>query len=236
MDAVVVAEPPVVEAEMAEEAEEAEVADEDYPRQAVVAPRRFSWVTAVLYLLAILSLLGIASIPLLKGPVTTLSGPNTAGLRPPNLESSVNSTGLVIILGMVAVAVLLAVAGFLVSLLTRDFGLPALLSAYPAVILAGLLLGFLAILLVAQLQTIEKEEARIKAPQFGRPAPAGLTLSISPGQDLVIPTGAAAAATLLLTLTILLMHRSLWARIVFGCLAFLGLALGAGFIYLGSTH
>jgi hypothetical protein len=220
---VVVAEP------VAEVAEEAEVANEDYPARAATRP--FSRLTAACLLLAILSLLGVYSMTFLKGPVLTLSRFNTTGFHPPVLESSVSALQLILIFSVTAVAVVLAFVGLLVALLTRRFGPPALLTTYPALVLSALLLGILGLLFMGQLGKLAKEE--VQWQQKLRMAPG--FLSISPGLDVVIPMAAAGAATLLLLVAILLIHRSLWARIVTSVVALLVLALGAGLLFFVRT-
>jgi hypothetical protein len=112
----------------------------------------------------------------------------------------------------------LAAVGLLVSLLTRNFGIVSLLIAYPAVIASGVLVLFCGIGLLTRLTEIDKAEAAVaRIP--------GLTVNMTVGMDVMAATGSAAAAMLLFTLAILMIHRRLWARIVFAVLALLGVGL-----------
>jgi hypothetical protein len=61
-------------------------------------------------------------------------------------------------------------------------------------------------------------------------------VKIEQGLQVLVPLAATAAATLLFMITIALIHRSLWARILGPCLLLLLVAAEAGFVYLGSTH
>jgi hypothetical protein len=193
----------------------------------------FSWGKAAVLLLGILSLAGVASMRYLPGASAkeTYGAQSPGGARvldhPP--AKNENREKLLNIFFIVSVSTAgLALFGFVLSLVRKQLGLAALLTAYPAVLASGGILVLCTIGLLAQLDEIERHRGMVTREKG--------TLDAHPGLDLYAGVGSAGAATVLLAVAILLIHRRLWARIVFGTLAVLGLLGAAGFIYLAKTE
>jgi outer membrane biosynthesis protein TonB len=208
-----------------EAAEEAEEAEEE--AGAVSDGRRFSGLTAFLYLLGILGLLGVAAIPFLPGPEVTASGPNPVAVKAfkDNMQKSVGikEDKRLLVTAVPAAVAALALIALLVSVFTRNFGIVAFLLSYPAWIAS--LVGLLFTLVILNLQMKDASEA----PKYKNPAQGVTGWSMTVGQSAYVGVASAGAAALFFTLAIPLMHRSRWSRIVFGVLAVLGLG-GVGLI------
>jgi hypothetical protein len=209
-----------------EAAEEAEDAEEE-PAAAVSDGRRFSGLTAFLYLLGILGLLGVAAMPFLPGPEVAASGPDPVAVRAfkDNMQKNIGikEDKRFLVTAVPAAVAALALIALLVSVFTRNFGIVAFLLSYPVWIAS--LVGLLFALAILNIQTTDAKEA----PKAKNPVPGVTGYSVTVGQSAYVGVASAGVAVLFFTLAIPLMHRSRWSRIVFGVLAVLGLG-GVGFI------
>jgi hypothetical protein len=199
-----------------------EVPDEDAApvRPAPVPGRYFSVSTAVLYLLGILGLGAVAAAPFLPVRGISIDPP------PSQFNSGLKQTALSpYLLAVPAAAAAIALVGYLAALFARHFGLAMLLTAYPAVLLAGVCLAFWG-LLARVIHADNVAATTHSAADFGRSA----EVAFGPGAWAGL--GGAAAATFFLAIAILLTHRHLWAKLVFAVLALLGLGLGGALVFL----
>jgi hypothetical protein len=197
--------------------------DEDYKKPVGT----FSWGKAAVLLLGIFALGGVAAIPYLPGPSykATLSSSKEVDMSPPKNERYQKLLNILFLVSASGAG--LALLGFVISLARKRLGLAALLTAYPAVLASGGILVLCTMGVLAQMDEIEQMRKVL--------ARDNTTLTGRPGLDLYTGVGCAGAATILLAVAILLIHRSLWARILFGSFAVLGLLGAAGFIYLAKT-
>jgi hypothetical protein len=166
--------------------------------------------------------------PFLPGRAYIIDGPEAGRITPPRQRATLNEWAVPFAVAIPAAGAALAAAGLLVSVFTRHFGAVALLAAYPAAILSGVLLVLGALLLRVQQAEIRLNES---CPQRNVP-PIRATVTGTLGTDISFGVGAAGAAASLFIAAVAMIHRTLWARLVFLTLATLALALGALLVFL----
>jgi hypothetical protein len=203
--------------------------DEDEDRPAPSAGERFKWPAAVTLALAALGLLGVAAMPFLPGPQLTLTGAlaNQKGLFP-NPGWGMKDELKPYVIAIPCVVAGLVLLGLVLAVLQRRFSVIAFLTTYPAAAVTAVLLLILSIGLAVRLKDV-KDVEKVVAAQKARVPPAVAaqlgTASITVGTSVVVAFGCAAAAFVLLCLSLPLMHRAKWAKVVSAVLVGLG---GAG--------
>jgi hypothetical protein len=200
-----------------------ELPDADAATEAPTAPsgKRFSGLTAMLYLLGILGLGSVAAAPYL--PMQAISGDSE--LYQKVASSSEKKEPPSFLLGVPAAAAAIMLVGLLASLAFRNFGLATLLTAYPSVFLAGVCLAFWG-LLIRWLYAFDQKITAESPQRFGK----FVEVTMGPGAWAAI--GGSAAATAFLIIAILRTHRRLWAKTSFAVLAVVGLGLAGAFAFL----
>jgi hypothetical protein len=194
----------------------ADLADED--EAPAPAGARFSWATALVYVLGVVSLLAVCAAPFLPGVSAEFTGPGAANLSA-RRQATFKEDKILFVIALPAAAAGLALAGLLAGLFRRRFSVPTLLLTYPAAILSLVIL----ILATVAFRTIPESlaaeaQASIKTP--------GVQVTVKPGIDLYTAVAAAGAAALFLLIAVVLTLRRTWSRSIFIVLEVLLLSFG----------
>jgi hypothetical protein len=209
--------------------------EEDEARPAPPKPARekFKWLAAVVLALGALSLLGVMAISLLPGAELTATG-IYAKVAGGNKTAGIPEEAKPYLIAIPCVLAGIAFVGLLVALLRRRFGIVTLLTTYPVAVATAPLLLFLAIGLSARLDVVSKFKRDIAAQraQAGAAADTLGTASISVGQDVVVAFTCGAVAFVLLCLSLPLMHRARWAKIISAVVVALGWLVEGGLLAL----
>jgi hypothetical protein len=200
------------------------------PRPNVRLPR----LTLICLALGILSLACVALWPVLGRPSISGSG-DFKNIPQFNVTSEIplNEAGITVVCGIPAFGALIAAVGLIFPLRKGRFGLATLLTAYPAWISSLLMAILFTTWLITALDKLNYQKEQINA-LLKDPKKAGATRLVGLKGDFTISVGsgyytgaiAGILAGLLLTMTIYLVHKSLWSRIVF--LVLLVLIAGGG--------
>jgi hypothetical protein len=208
--------------------DESVTAEPDYP---VRPPSTFSWGKAALLLLGIVALAGVMFMRFLPGPKVVLTG-TVQGVSQEELQAKTDPrtdadyarvTKVLMLIGGAAAGLVLL--GFIVSFATGKLGLAALLTIYPALLGCIVLLIALSAFTLGQVQGAEFVNDRFQREKV----PAVLKL----GLDVYTALSCAGAATIVLSLALLVIHRRLWAKIVSAVVIVLALLAAGGIIYIG---
>jgi hypothetical protein len=194
---------------------------------------RFKWLPAVTLALGALGLLGGTAVALLPGAELTATGIYAKAVGTKTTAGIPEETKPYLI-AIFCVLAGLALLGLLVALLRRRFGIITPLLTYVAAIATAPMLLFLAIGLSARQEVVRKfqQDIATQRAQAGAAADTLGTASVTVGQDVVVSFACVAVAFVLLCLSLPLMHRARWAKIVSAVVVGLGWLVEGGLLAL----
>jgi hypothetical protein len=213
------------EVEVADEViEEAEL-DEEEPRPRK-STRRFSWLVCAMLFFATLGLGAGSVVPHLDGPTAKATGPLQRSPKMRALKSYVPDDYLWPVTIAPASVALLAVLGLMVAMGTRNFGFFPLLTTYLATLttVAGLALAITSAFHVQE----AFDDMTAQARRLGNEQRVELTTSWGLGPPVALIGGA--SALFLFSVSLLLMHRRAFTRIL--SVLVLLVACGAGVVVI----